>query len=390
MITQSNFPGTSRHQRLQRDAGTRRRSNYFRVTPDPVTCETTAPTTTATLDPAAPTTGDTYDRSVKVTLAATDAGTGASGVDSTEYRITTNGGTPGAWTPYVDGVTLSSSGTHVVEYRSTDKAANTETAKSVTVKIQLPTCERSDEFDGTAIDARWSRHTRNGGTPTTGPLAPTVSGGQLHLPTNDLEIDAADPNTSVGPINFLGQDLPALGNDWTAETQFTVQFRGGWQNVGLVVWNGDNNFVRSTLTHNLSSWVDLRRAAPRTTRRSTEGARHGSRATEILPNNTLPGHDQMRYRRAADGSTGHLGLPGRRAGGCRARPTGRFPTVTGGLDLNPAVAARRDAAGSRIGLIAQDNCRAGGAYPANGSRRSRQVSTTSGSPRTCARTRSLR
>ena len=35
-------------------------------------------------------------------------------------------------------MTLSSSGTHVVEYRSTDKAANTETAKSVTVKIQLP------------------------------------------------------------------------------------------------------------------------------------------------------------------------------------------------------------------------------------------------------------
>ena len=98
-----------------------------------------------------------------------------------------------------------------------------EATKSVTFKVQLPVCDRSDEFDGTDILPRWIRHTRNGGTPTTGPLAPTVSGGQLHLPTNDLEIDAADATTSVGPINFLGQDLPALGTNWTVETQFTVQ-----------------------------------------------------------------------------------------------------------------------------------------------------------------------
>ena len=67
-----------------------------------------------------------------------------------------------------------SSGTHLVEYRSTDKAANTEATKSVTFKIQLPVCDRSDEFDGTEILPRWPRHTRNGGTPTTGALAPTV------------------------------------------------------------------------------------------------------------------------------------------------------------------------------------------------------------------------
>ena len=29
--------------------------------------------------------------------------------------------------------------------------------------------------------------------------------------------------------------------------------------MGLVVWNGDNNFFRSTLTHNLSTLGDLRR-----------------------------------------------------------------------------------------------------------------------------------
>ena len=71
--------------------------NYFRVTPDPITCETDAPATTATLDPAAPATGDTYDRPVKVNLSAVDTGTNAAGVEKTEYRITTNG-TAGNWT----------------------------------------------------------------------------------------------------------------------------------------------------------------------------------------------------------------------------------------------------------------------------------------------------
>ena len=233
IITASNFPGTTGAFAYAGTPGTVD-VNYFRVTPDPLTCETDAPTTTATLDPAAPASGDTYTTSVKVGLSATDAGTGAAGVEKTEYRITTNG-TAGDWktltnsasdNPFVNSVTVSNSGTNLVEYRSTDKAANVEATKSVTFKIQLPVCDRSDEFDGTDILPRWIRHTRNGGTPTTGPLAPTVSGGQLHLPTNNLEIDAADATTSVGPINFLGQDLPALGTSWTAETQFTVRYHG--------------------------------------------------------------------------------------------------------------------------------------------------------------------
>ena len=268
----SNFPGSTGAFPYSGTPGTVD-VNYFRVTPDANTCETDAPATTATLDPAAPATGDTYDRPVKVNLSAVDTGTNAAGVEKTEYRITTNG-TAGDWktlnnsageSPFVNSVNVAQSGTHLVEFRSTDKAANTETTKSVTFKVQLPVCDRSDEFEGTDILPRWVRHTRNGGTPTTGPLAPTVSGGQLHLPTNDLEIDADNGTTSVGPINFLGQDLPALGNAWTVETQFKVQFKGGWQNVGLVVWNGDNNFFRSTITHNLGSsaiFVESSKDAP--------------------------------------------------------------------------------------------------------------------------------
>ncbi|WP_170179090.1 OmpL47-type beta-barrel domain-containing protein [Solirubrobacter pauli] len=372
IITQSNFPGTTGANPYTGTPGTVD-VNYFRVTPDPLTCETDAPATTATVDPAAPATGDTYDRSVKVNFSATDTGTNAAGVEKTEYRITTNG-VAGEWvtktnaaneSPFVNQITVANSGTHLVEFRSTDKAANTEATKSVTFKVQLPVCDRSDEFDGTEILPRWIRHTRNGGTPTTGPLAPTVSGGQLHLPTNDLEIDAADSNTSVGPINFLGQDLPALGNAWTAETQFTVQFRGGWQNIGLVVWNGDNNFFRSTITHNLGSsaiFVESSKDAPS----STEGARTGGSSANILPSNTGPVTIKMRYTRAANANTVTAQYQVVAPASAATADWVNFPTITGGLDLNPSSGARRDATGSRIGLIAQDNWPAGGTYPSNG------------------------
>ncbi len=222
IMAASNFPGTAGNFPY---AGTPAvaKVDYFKVTPDPITCETDAPTTSATLDPATPPTGDTYASSVKVNLSAADGGTGASGVATTEYRITKNG-TAGNWTtltntasdnPFLNTVTVPDSGDYLVEYRSTDKAANTEAAKSVTFKIQLPVCDRSDEFDGHRSSCRAGSVTRaTAARPTTGPLAPTVSGGQLHLPTNDLEIDAAAAATSLGPINFLGQDLPALGDNW--------------------------------------------------------------------------------------------------------------------------------------------------------------------------------
>ena len=311
--------------------------------------------------------------SVKVSLSATDAGTNAAGVEKTEYRITTNG-TAGDWktltnsasdSPFVNSVTVSSSGTHLVEYRSTDKAANTEATKSVTFKIQLPVCDRSDEFDGTDILPRWIRHTRNGGTPTTGPLAPTVSGGQLHLPTNDLEIDAADAKTSVGPINFLGQDLPALGTNWTAETQFTVRFTGGWQNVGLVVWNGDNNFFRSTHHPQPRLLGDLRRAVQGQPEHD-RGCAHRRLELEHPPDQHRSRHDQDALH--APQRVEHVTAQYQIVAPASAATADwvNFPNISGGLDLAPSSGARRDAAGSRIGLIAQDNWPAGGTFPSNG------------------------
>ena len=373
IIAAGNFPGTT-GAHAYNGTPAQVEVDYFRVSPDPVTCETTAPETTATLDPSTPATGDTFDRAVKVNLSAVDSGADASGVESTEYRLITNG-VAGDWvtqsntgsdSPFVTQVTVSHSGTHVLEFRSTDQAANTETTKSVAFKIQLPVCDRSDEFDGDEILPRWIRHTRNGGTPTTGPLAPTVSGGQLHLPTNDLEIDAADPTTSVGPINFLGQDLPSLGTNWTVETQFTVQYRGGWQNVGLVVWNGDNNFIRSTLTHSLSNgsiYVESSKDNPTTAEGSRQTA--GSNRT-ILSSNSGPVTIKMRFMRVNGSNTLQAHYQVLAPASAANADWVAFPGASTFWDLNPSGGPRRDAAGSRIGLIAQDNWPAGGAFPSNG------------------------
>ena len=247
-------------------------------------------------------------------------------------------------------VTVSSSGTHVVEFRSTDKAANTEETKSVTFKVKLPVCDRSDEFDGTEILPRWLRHTRNGGTPTTGPLAPTVSGGQLHLPTNDLEIDAAARD--VGRPDQLPRPGPARPGHQLdgGDAVHRPATRGGWQNIGLVVWNGDNNFFRSTLTHSLSSAQSTSRA-PRTTRDDRGHARHGRRQPQLLATNTGPVTIKMRYTRVNGANTvqAHYQIvaPATAATADWVAFPGARRTF---FDLNPTGGARRDATGSRIGL----------------------------------------
>src|SRR5690606_11287294 len=124
IITGSNFPGTSGNYAYQGTPGTVD-INYFRVSPDPVTCETDAPRSPAPLDPAGPAAGDADDGSVKGHLSAADGG---AGVERTEHRGTTNGAA-GEWKtaansaggdPFATTITVADSGTHVVEFRSTD------------------------------------------------------------------------------------------------------------------------------------------------------------------------------------------------------------------------------------------------------------------------------
>ena len=67
--------------------------------------------------------------------------------------------------------------------------------------------------------------------------------------------------------------------------------------------NGDNNFFRSTITHNLAVVGDLRRVLQGRPERTTEGARTGGRTRTVLPSNTGPVTIKMRYTRAADANT---------------------------------------------------------------------------------------
>ena len=232
---------------------------------------------------------------------------------------------------------MSSSGTHLVEFRSTDKAANTEETKSVTFKVQLPVCDRSDEFDGQGTDLlpRWLRHDRNGGTPTTGALAPTLTGtGQLSLPTNNFELDAAATATALGPVNFIGQDLNALGDAWQVETQFTARYTAGWQHVGLIVWQSDGNFFRSTLTHSLSGgnlYVEQSKDTPSATPegvRQTGGGNVDDRAQQGRGDHDQDAlHARLRLQQRPGPVPGHR--PGRR----RERRLGQLPGHgDGGLD----------------------------------------------------------
>jgi plastocyanin len=76
-----------------------------------------------------------------------------SGVDFTEYRVNTDGAT-GQWvrrdnganaSPFVSQLNVSTVGSHVVEYRSTDKAGNAEAAKSIGFSIANPGVSDSED-----------------------------------------------------------------------------------------------------------------------------------------------------------------------------------------------------------------------------------------------------
>ena len=106
------------------------RYDYIRITPDNAV-DRAAPSTSHTLAPAAPDGANGWYRTgAQVTLAAGDEGECVSGVDRTEHRVD-----GGAFAAYSAPFGVGADGTHTVEYRSTDKAGNAETAKSVTVKV---------------------------------------------------------------------------------------------------------------------------------------------------------------------------------------------------------------------------------------------------------------
>ncbi|WP_204787462.1 OmpL47-type beta-barrel domain-containing protein [Paenibacillus oryzisoli] len=103
-----------------------------------VQIDSTVPTTTAVVVPSAPDgPSGTYINPVTVTLNASD---NLSSVSQVVYSVN-NGAT---WTPYTAAITFDKQGAYTLQYRATDVAGNSETAKSIsfnlatsTVKVQL-------------------------------------------------------------------------------------------------------------------------------------------------------------------------------------------------------------------------------------------------------------
>ncbi len=110
--------------------------------------ETVPPITTATVMSGSPGPGGWYTAPVMVSLSAYDPAPG-SGLDVTQYSL--DGTT---WTTYGSPVTVSNEGTINFLYRSIDKAGNTETAKSLSLKIDrtppatVATTPAPDGLDG--------------------------------------------------------------------------------------------------------------------------------------------------------------------------------------------------------------------------------------------------
>jgi PKD repeat protein/glucose/arabinose dehydrogenase/type 1 glutamine amidotransferase len=189
-----------------------------------------APVTTATLNPAQPGPGGTYDRPVTVTLSATD--TGGTGVASTEYSV--NGGPT---KEYTGPIQLSSEREHTVEFFSTDGVGNVEATKSVSFTIAIPEgCPTtlSDEFDGSSIESKW-RLVR--------PIADalSVSGGRLHIKVRNGDMIGGTATAR----NMILQQTPAGG--WSATTKLDISdLSGSGEQAGIVVWQSENpnNFVK--------------------------------------------------------------------------------------------------------------------------------------------------
>jgi hypothetical protein len=188
--------------------------------------ETAAPTSTISLDPAAPGVGHTYSGPVTLKFSSQDAGAAdpslpMAGVDYTEYRITLNGvagewkknTNPGLVNPFAStGDTVLAQGNYLVEYRGVDRGGNAEETKTATFTIMTPT----------VVDGEVKV------------IVPSFLG--LSLATG----------TQMGPF------IPGLTQTYTGTVAATVT--SSWANAQLQVYDPDtvNN---GRLVHNLGTSV---------------------------------------------------------------------------------------------------------------------------------------
>ncbi|MGC4767724.1 ThuA domain-containing protein [Micromonospora sp. DT44] len=163
--------------------------DYFRLSTK--VADDKAPVTTAAVS-GTPTDG-WYTGPVTVTLTAADEA-GGSGLASTEYQL--DGAT--AWTAYSAPVAISGDGEHELRFRSTDKAGNVESTKTVTVKIDATAPVTTATF-APANDAGW----HNGTIPVV--LASTDAGSGVKTVEWSLDGGAWTPYTTPVEVTGDGQ-----------------------------------------------------------------------------------------------------------------------------------------------------------------------------------------
>ena len=205
-----------------------RAGNSTTTTVSGIKIDRTAPTTTASTVPTSWT-----NHPVAVTLTATD---NLSGVATTQYAV--DGGSVQSGTA----LTLNSSGTHTVQFWSTDVAGNIETAHTLTVSIDLAPPTISHSLSPVPNAAGWN----NSNTTVTFACADQVglsglatctapvkvakeAGGQLVAGTaTDVAGNAASDTVTVNvdktPPTISGSATPAANGAGWNNTNVTVAF----------------------------------------------------------------------------------------------------------------------------------------------------------------------
>lgn len=135
------------------------------VTTADLSPETIAPVSSAATNPAAPNGNGIFTTPVEITLSASDD---CSGVSATEYSLDGIN-----WQPYTGSFTISDEGTTTIRYRSTDRAANAETIKTLTITIDLSPTAANSEISGRITNSR------NHGLEN---VTVSISGGSLEQP----------------------------------------------------------------------------------------------------------------------------------------------------------------------------------------------------------------
>ncbi len=186
-----------------------------------------------------------YTSPVSVALSAVDT---LSGVAATEYRIDA-----GAWTSYTETLSLSTEGTHTVEFNSTDSVGHAEVTNSLTVKMDTTAPVTTAALSGTL----------SGGWYTTAvSVTLTASDGTSGVAVTQYRIDSGAWQDYSAPVDVTAEGSHTLefnstdnaGNvETTQASSLDVDLSGPTTMITLAGSAGSNGWYTSSVSVTLSS-----------------------------------------------------------------------------------------------------------------------------------------